>query len=189
MSEFAEYGSLESFICKNKIINYSDFLNGLIHIAKGVQFLLERKILHGDVLAGNILVFPIKNSNRDEFIMKLTDFGCSCLFDKYSSVYCDSEFISFEERVLNEFSSKEEQNSKLYPKIAKEDWYFYSRLLRYITYCVTKHHGVILIKIKKLADLLNKEYFNQGNILQAIQQYFGEDTNILKVKKLKWNQR
>ena len=73
------------------------------------------------------------------------------------------------------------------------NWTFYWNLVpnvqRFDCNRIKKYHGVALIKIKKLADLLNKEYFNQGNILQAIQQYFGEDTNILKVKKLKWNQR
>jgi len=179
LSEFAEYGSLESFICKNISINYSDLLNGLIHVAKGIHFLHDRKILHGDIHSGNILVFPRAN-NGNGFIMKLTDFGCSCLFDDHSPYEYDAEFNSFKEKILNEYSSKEEQNSKLYQKIAKEDWYFYSRLLRYITYCVKKYHGVILIKIKMLSYLLTGKALDQENILQTIQQYCEESIEIIK---------
>ena len=179
LSEFAEYGSLESFIYKNKNINYSDLLNGLIDVAKGIQFIHDRKILHGDIHSENILVFPRVNSSNG-FTLKLTDFGLSRPFDDHSPYEYDAEFNSFKEKVLKEYSSKEEQNSQLHPIIAKKDWNCFIKFLLHIVRLMKEYHGVTLGKIKMLAYLLAGKELNQKNILQTIQQYCEESIEIIK---------
>lgn len=69
-------GNLAQFIAANKgRMKWKQKLTFLLHIARGVQYLHSKNIIHRDLKAENVLV----DSN---LICKLTDFGLSKMKDK-----------------------------------------------------------------------------------------------------------
>ena len=87
--EFCQHGNLKTYLIKNKdqLIcdqdtdpsNYRCLVLWSFEIAKGMQFLAERNIIHGDLSASNILLHenPLKN---ERLMAKITGIGNSKSF-------------------------------------------------------------------------------------------------------------
>ena len=82
--EFCEHGDLQNYLKKNESkilsgkkndpINSRSMLKWLFEIAKGMQYLEENKIMHGDLAARNILMAD-DPSNTNTPVAKVADFG------------------------------------------------------------------------------------------------------------------
>lgn len=82
--EFCQHGDLKNYLIKNKSyiiskddtnsLNYHSLIPWSFEIAKGMQFLAERNIIHGNLSASNILLHdnPLK---QGRLVAKITDFG------------------------------------------------------------------------------------------------------------------
>lgn len=78
LEELAPQGALDNFWDKWNFVrlNFKPKLDMCQDVAEGLLALHQCGIVHGDVKPENILVFP-RPSSRDEFMVKLTDFGHS----------------------------------------------------------------------------------------------------------------
>jgi len=88
--EFCTHGNLKSFLRKNKEtlklslhdnrsvngINDRLFFKWAHNVAKGMEYLSSKKIMHGDLAARNILIGNVGN-NHESYIAKISDFGLS----------------------------------------------------------------------------------------------------------------
>lgn len=68
--EYCEYGSLKHVISKGKLKDWSQKLRILLDVAKGMQFLHNKSIIHRDLKSDNVLI-------DSHWVAKLTDFGIS----------------------------------------------------------------------------------------------------------------
>ena len=89
--EYCPCGDMKHFLNKNRDIFEQDLLNQAPHkslnmrliikwsygIAKGMDYLSSKKIMHGDLAARNIL---ISTSDQENYLAKITDFGLSKAF-------------------------------------------------------------------------------------------------------------
>lgn len=67
--EYCKYRSLEAFFKKQPfLITNSTMVSWSFQIARGMQYLTTRKVLHGDLAARNILLC-------DDGVVKVSDFG------------------------------------------------------------------------------------------------------------------
>ena len=64
--------SLRQLMDLIEIVPYLLKLGALQEISKGLAYLHQKKIIHGDLKSGNVL---LSGGNPDEWIFKLTDFG------------------------------------------------------------------------------------------------------------------
>lgn len=77
--ELMKGGNLEQAIKKNLFMDSPDKLYSILtQICSGLNYLHNKKILHRDIKASNILLETTDNNNP---IIKLGDFGLSCLLD------------------------------------------------------------------------------------------------------------
>ncbi|KAI5797353.1 hypothetical protein DFH27DRAFT_612052 [Peziza echinospora] len=78
--ESADLGSLQHFLSDSNVAhsNMELKMNMVFDIAAGLDFLHECGIVHGDVKTENVLVFQTESG----YCAKLTDFGCSLVFEK-----------------------------------------------------------------------------------------------------------
>ena len=96
--EYCPYGDMKSFLLKNKnILKENLKCQGLINdlnerllikwaydIAKGMEYLSFKKIMHGDLAARNILI-DTQNGTVNTHVAKISDFGLSrAFYDKTS---------------------------------------------------------------------------------------------------------
>lgn len=90
ISEYCRSGDMKHFLHRNRDVSMQDLHNQAPHkslntrllikwghgIAKGMEYLTSKNIMHGDLAARNIL---ISNSDHD-YLAKITDFGLSKAF-------------------------------------------------------------------------------------------------------------
>ncbi len=69
--EFCQLGDLDHFFCKSHL-DWSQMLEIMTGIAKGISYLHEQNIIHRDVKPGNILI-----ASESPLVPKLTDFDLS----------------------------------------------------------------------------------------------------------------
>ena len=80
LEEFAPQGALDNFWKHWNFVrmNFKSKLEFCRDLADGLRALHSCGVVHGDVKPANILVFPRRDS-RDNFLVKLTDFGHSAI--------------------------------------------------------------------------------------------------------------
>merc|ERR1719210_1659666 len=98
LMEFCPHGNLKDFLIKHRQDFYSSVINNIAvndlddrlflkwahSIAKGMEYLFKKKIMHGDLAARNILIGGLEGSDSDNFVAKISDFGLSKNFyDNY----------------------------------------------------------------------------------------------------------
>ena len=94
--EFCEYGDLKSYLRRNKeailsvtergSINIRSLIIWAYHVAEGMKYLSENKIMHGDLAARNVLLTSCGSIN-DFPLAKISDFALSKKF------YQDSRYL------------------------------------------------------------------------------------------------
>ena len=82
--EYCEYGDLKSYLVaeknnilsgkENDTINNHSILKWVYHVCKGMQYLSESKIMHGDLAARNVLIGENVLTNGGP-VAKIADFG------------------------------------------------------------------------------------------------------------------
>ena len=92
LMEFCEHGDLKSYLTKNKnnilsgneneALNSRCLLKWMYEVAKGMQYLEENKIMHGDLAARNILLSD-DPTNVKTPLAKVADFGLAKAFYDY----------------------------------------------------------------------------------------------------------
>ena len=95
--EFCPHGNLKDFLINHRADFYSSVINNIAvnnlddrlflkwahSIAKGMEYLYNKKIMHGDLAARNILIGGLEGDN-DNYVAKVSDFGLSKNFyDNY----------------------------------------------------------------------------------------------------------
>jgi hypothetical protein len=103
--EHCSCGDMKHFLDKNRDVFEQDLLNQLPHkslnvrlsikwgygIAKGMDYLSSKKIMHGDLAARNILICT---SDQENYLAKVTDFGLSkAFYDKTSYAKQDRRMV------------------------------------------------------------------------------------------------
>ena len=94
--EYCEHGDLQNYLKNNEnrilsgnaddAINSRCLLKWAYGIAKGMQYLEEVKIMHGDLAARNILLAE-DPSHKETLLAKVADFGLAKQFYKNTSIY------------------------------------------------------------------------------------------------------
>jgi serine/threonine protein kinase len=124
--EYCELGDLKNFICNNKYLfensfeGYIDTNNCienrlLLHwsydIAKGMEYLASKHVMHGDLAARNILLTQSGNSDK-KMVAKVADFGLSKKmtyrnsYEKKERNYVPWKWMAFEFLESNIFKMK-----------------------------------------------------------------------------------
>jgi serine/threonine protein kinase len=96
--EFCPHGNLKDFLIRHRQDFYSSVINNIAvnnlderlffkwahDIAKGMEYLYKKKIMHGDLAARNILIGGMEGDPNDNYVAKISDFGLSKNFyDNY----------------------------------------------------------------------------------------------------------
>ncbi|XP_026762255.1 mitogen-activated protein kinase kinase kinase 12-like [Galleria mellonella] len=86
--EFCQYGSLFSYIHGGSRIVTTKVVKWANEIASAMQYLHKNKIIHRDLKSPNVLI-------ADDLVAKVTDFGLSRMWDKFSVVMTYTGTISW----------------------------------------------------------------------------------------------
>ncbi|KAM3968488.1 mitogen-activated protein kinase kinase kinase 12 [Aphomia sociella] len=86
--EFCQYGSLFSYIHGGSRILTTKVVKWANEIASAMQYLHNHKIIHRDLKSPNVLI-------ADDLVAKVTDFGLSRMWDKFSVVMTYTGTISW----------------------------------------------------------------------------------------------
>jgi serine/threonine protein kinase len=78
--EYAELGSMKEYLKNNENIELKKLMNYAEQVALALQYIAERKYVHRDVAARNVLVF-----SHD--LVKLSDFGLAKHLNKNNDYY------------------------------------------------------------------------------------------------------
>jgi len=73
VTEYLARGNCHSLLRSNTPLNIVDLMNMSITAAKGMTYLQEKKIIHGDLATRNLLVSLLEG----KYILKVSDFGLS----------------------------------------------------------------------------------------------------------------
>ena len=89
--EFCDWGDLKKVLCVNRKVIESSFIkedskkngfntrvliNWAFHIAKGMEYLANKRIMHGDLAARNVLI-TCEDKQGEKLVAKVCDFGLS----------------------------------------------------------------------------------------------------------------
>ena len=178
LSEEAEFGSLDIFLTYYRLIdNYGIFLDELVHIAEGVKFLHERRIIHQDIHDGNILVFSIIDENNNQRLsLKLGDLEFCSMFDEINCK-TDRSFNKLRESALKIRPELERHNSFEDKLIMHGDWVNFISLVEKVLGNMKQDFTDLKFEnIAKLVELIKgNEYWKLDDIFKTIKEYFDKE--------------
>lgn len=111
--EFCEKGDSKDFLLKHRdeftqpakkgtVINSRLLLTWAYDVAKGMEYLASKNVMHGDLAARNVLISSKKTSKGEVFVAKVADFGLakqmyeSSYYRKQERIYVPWKWMAYE---------------------------------------------------------------------------------------------
>ena len=194
VSEFATHGTLYDYVMQNtSIIQIDKLLEGMCQLARGIQFLHEKGLVHRDIKANNILVFE---EGTDKFVFKLSDFGLCSPIDKCYPFPVPSTREKLDLALLIypiEVFFNSNENISINPirsNIAIQiDWNMFGKTIEKVLSIVDTNWRVKFAHLRRLIENLTNPFyqFNSNNFLTVEKLFLAQLEEIQRNSDLAHN--